>query len=330
MSDEIRTPISEVLLFKGRENDPRIGEWVKPVDAPPAASGKTESIILLGCPDDQGVILNRGRAGTKEGPDSIRKHFYKMTLPMDLAWEKAIALYDLGNIAPTPQIKETHRRSHLIVEQIAQRDCTVIALGGGHDFGAPNFLGFTAGRRVSSKRSEKFGLLNVDPHMDVRELEDGQPNSGTPFRQILESGRLEGKYFVEFGIRPNRNSRDHFRYCEKHGVTVRTFEELRDKKESAHAQYGKELDRLAKSCTSIGATFDMDSCSDSEGVSSAPVLGFTAWELCKMAESAGTQPKVRFFEIVEVAPALDFSERSSRIAAEMIYFFIRARALSRM
>jgi arginase family enzyme len=36
--------------------------------------------------------------------------------------------------------------------------------------------------------------------------------------------------------------------------------------------------------------------------------------MCEMAEFAGLEKKVRYFEIAEVAPSLDFAERSSRIA----------------
>ncbi|MFM8315844.1 MAG: arginase family protein, partial [Deltaproteobacteria bacterium] len=60
----------------------------------------------------------------------------------------------------------------------------------------------------------------------------------------------------------------------------------------------------------------------------APVIGFSASELYTLAALAGSQLKVRFFEIAEVAPPLDTSERSSRIAAELLYAFLRSRTLA--
>ena len=135
MSSSPRTSVSPQLLFQGRPGDVRLGQWVKPVDAPLHVQGgsqkKQEVIILFGCPDDQGVRLNRGRAGAKGGPDSIRKHLYKMAPPMDFAWEEKIQLWDYGNLIPTEDIIETHRRCHQITREVGGLNFTVIVLGGG-------------------------------------------------------------------------------------------------------------------------------------------------------------------------------------------------------
>jgi formiminoglutamase len=330
MHKSIRVPISGSVLFRGRAGDPRLGEWVKPLNAETDLSkGKVHKIALLGCADDQGVTLNRGRAGAKEGPDSIRKHLYKMTPPMDLLWEKTIALYDFGNLIAADEIIETHRRAETLIKELVEADFTVVALGGGHDFAAPNFFGMAAG--FSGKKKPRLGLINVDPHFDVRELENGKPNSGTPFRQILESKKLEGKDFVQFGIQANRNSRPYFNYCREKKVSVLSWETLKSNPAPLSRQYAEALAELAKHCSPIGATFDMDACAEGEGVSSPPVVGFSSWDMVQMAEAAGRCPKVGLFEIAEVAPPLDPNERSSRTAAEMIYSFClgRTRALSR-
>jgi len=73
-------------------------------------------------------------------------------------------------------------------------------------------------------------------------------------------------------------------------------------------------------------TMDIDSCESAEGSSAAPVLGFTGTELYFIAKVAGLNKKVQYFEICEVAPDLDPTERSSRIAAEILFAFLEARA----
>jgi arginase family enzyme len=67
----------------------------------------------------------------------------------------------------------------------------------------------------------------------------------------------------------------------------------------------------------------MDACNELEGVSAAPVLGFTAWELCQFAFLAGSNPKIGYLELAEVAPSLDPTGRGARIAAEVIYYFTK-------
>lgn len=313
------TPPPTTLLLKGRPDDPRFGDWVT-LDPSSVPSSK-ERVTLLGCGDDTGVVLNRGRAGAKNGPDSIRRHFYKMALPMNGDLAEKLALVDTGNVTPGTDIFETQRRVQDCVKTLAPAG-TLVFLGGGHDFAAPVFLGLHSCLPAKTV----LGIVNVDPHLDVRPLEDGRPHSGTPFRQILESGSLQGKNYVVFGARANRNAKAHFQYAVSKKISVLEYEDIRVKTVPAAAFYESQLKALSKRVNFIHATFDMDACSEAEGSSAAPVLGFSAWELCQMAAAAGRNPFVRVLEIAEVAPDLDPSERSSRVAAEMVFAFLRERA----
>lgn len=312
------SPVEPELFFQGRPGDPRIGEWVSPETQFTRARSKTD-VVILGLPDDEGVALNRGRRGAKEGPDTIRRHLYRMAQPMDLQWEKHLRLWDWGNVIPGDSLEETHERALEATNLAAQSGAVLIALGGGHDFAAPNFAGFSQGL------GGKMGLINIDPHLDVRPLDDG-PHSGTPFRVLLDGGLLSGPGFVEFGIRANRNARLQYQYCREKKVTIVTLEQIRGRSTSVVQQFKSQLTRLKKGRSHLGVTLDMDCCSDAEGTSAAPVLGFSAWELYEIAQAAGANSAVKYLEIAEVAPPLDTNDRSARIAAEVIYGFLRARA----
>ena len=186
----------------------------------------------------------------------------------------------MGDLLPAQSLDETHRRCRQVSAAIAATGATLLLLGGGHDFAAPGFLGFVDGHPSRLERSKPhFGLINVDPHLDVRELEEGLPHSGTPFRQVLDSKELRGEHFVEFGARANRNARSHYEFCRKNRVTVTTLESLRAKRTSVAHQFGLALGRLARAVPILGVTFDMDSCAEAEGMSAAPVVGFSAAEL---------------------------------------------------
>lgn len=309
------------LFAKGRSGDPKLGEEVIALESFSQLKGAKNPIVIYGCPDDSGVLKNRGRGGAKEAPRSIRKHLYKMTSSMHLDWRKKFTLFDAGDIEVGKNILETHQNAFSAAKSYSENGLTLIALGGGHDFAAPNFLGFLDG-----KKKKKPGLINVDPHLDVRELEENLPHSGTPFRQILESKKLSPKNFVEFGARSNRNAKSHFQWCTKQKVRIKTLDEIRNHSLSAQKQFSQNLLSLSKSADLLGVTIDMDSCENAEGMSAAPVIGFTAIELYTFAKISGTQKKVQYFEICEVAPALDPTERSSRIAAELVFAFLEARA----
>lgn len=317
---------SESLFFKGRAGDPRLGEWAQQRTLESIKPSKKPTFALLGSPDDQGVILNRGRPGASGGPDAVRGAFYKFAHPHHpnfSLWD----WIDAGNIQIHKDILETHREAFEASQKIAASGATLIAIGGGHDFAAPHILGAFEGLN-DAKKAKSFGVINVDPHLDVRPLENGLPNSGTAFRQILESKRVKGPHLVQFGARSGRNSSEHFKYCKQQKVAVHEFSLIK-KKASPIPLFKSALTKLSKTTDAIALTIDMDCCEGIEGVSAAPVLGFSVWELCQFAELAGANPKVKVLELAEIAPNLDPSGRAARIAAEVLFHFLIGRLKSK-
>jgi formiminoglutamase len=319
--------VSESLLFKGRPGDPRYGDHVVISKGSLSQLNSKNSIFgLFGCPDDLGVTKNKGRGGARLGPDSIRKALYKIVSPFTNEHLQTSLFWDAGNVIVDPKtITQTHKHARMASCELAAHADYVIALGGGHDFAAPNFLGWVDGVRSQSANLKKtIGLINIDPHLDVREFDNGEPHSGTPFREILESKTILGSNFYEFGARQNRNASSHFDFCKSHSVNVHYLEDLL-RQSVVLEKFKAAADSLSKSCDHMGVTFDMDACFECEGTSAAPVIGFSAWQMIEMARIAGEVSKVGYMEIAEVAPSLDTNDRSSRIAAEMIDAFVRAK-----
>lgn len=316
--------VNQSLLFQGRPGDPRLGEWVRT-----AGTGSEKSSAfamgLYGCPDDLGVQRNRGRAGAAGGPDGIRKYFYKIAWPLEKNWEKRLELTDWGNTRPGNDILYNHSQAQAAARAIAASGATVLPLGGGHDHVAPNFSGFAEGIREKHGKKTKLGLLNIDPHLDVRPLEENLPHSGSGFRQLIDTGVIQGSDLTEFGARSGHNAREHFEYCAKQKVRVCDFDTLRAGQPQRF--FKSELSRLIKTRPFVGISVDMDMCHEVEGVSAPAVIGFTAWELCQMAWIAGQCRQVQYFEIAEVAPSLDPQERSARVGAEILFWFMRGRLL---
>lgn len=276
------------------------------------------TIVILGAPDDLGVKLNRGRLGAADGPDAAREAFYKFALPESGGFS-SLKFIDIGNIQVVTDITRNHKSAQSAASAVGRSGATLIALGGGHDYAAPHALGFFEGVAQKTKR-KRFGVINIDPHLDVRELENNLPHSGTAFRQIIESGVVKGSNMVQFGARVGRNSKKHFDFCSKSGVHIITFDEIRRAK-SGFDRFKTCLGSLSKRVDKIAVSLDIDSCSDVEGASAAAVIGFTAWELCQFAYLAGRTKNVGAFEIAELAPSLDKTGRSARIAAEIIFHF---------
>ena len=94
-------PASEVFYSRKDPNDPRLGEIVSrdPNDYPSA------EIVVLGCPQDEGVRRNQGREGVAKAPNAIREQFYRLT-PMNIKRR----ILDIGDTDVSGTLEEIHDR----------------------------------------------------------------------------------------------------------------------------------------------------------------------------------------------------------------------------
>ncbi|MEY4630602.1 MAG: hypothetical protein RIQ81_722 [Pseudomonadota bacterium] len=317
------------MYFKGRPGDVRLGEMV--ATAWPLA-GVTTRVCIMGAPDDLGVRLNRGRAGASGGPAGIRRELFKMTPPMDGSFLVDPGVFaDAGDALAGNDILVNHRNAQTLCELALNASRAVVALGGGNDYSAPHARAL---REVCAARKDAagtIGIITIDPHLDVRERENNLPHSGTPYRELIESGIIDSRNLVEFGTRKNRNAAPHYAFCKERGVIIREFSELR--RQEANWQkdrsgvrvvdaFVQDLERLSSRCDAVMCSIDLDACRGLAGVSAPGATGFAPEELLEMASLAGRHKKVRLFEIVECAPELDSSGMTTRVAAEIVYAFM--------
>src|SRR5215211_1755763 len=96
-----RTTRPDTALFFSRKdrNDPRLGEVVGREEKDYQAA----EIVILGCPQDEGVRRNNGRPGAALAPTAIREQFYKLT-PFNIRRR----LFDLGDTIIGSTLEETH------------------------------------------------------------------------------------------------------------------------------------------------------------------------------------------------------------------------------
>ncbi len=331
------TPVSKKLRqFSHHSDDIRLGDAMPQVSLPLARSqGEKPEFVLLGVPDDTGIGLNHGRIGASQGPSSIREFFYRMAYPME--WESDVRggfdrALDIGDLKLGTNIEETHSRLFETTSSVSKLGYRVMLVGGGHDFLEPGFLGTVQGITEIDKTvtTSQFSLINVDPHLDARKKLKGVPHSGTSMRGIAESHKMDPRQMIQFGTMSHRNPRENYLFCVKTGMKIITDEMIQGSDvatESPALWFLKTLQEASLRASYIGVSFDIDSCFEVEGSSAAPVVGFSARSMVEMARICGRSPKMIYFEIAEVSPALDPSRRSSRLAAEMIYAFLKNQPL---
>jgi formiminoglutamase len=301
-------PVDPALLVRGSEDDPRLGRMV--VDASRA------DVAIVGCADDTGVANSGGRIGAALGPTEIRRWLYRQTLGMDGALCD-LTLVDLGDVLPAESIGQTHADAERAVSMAFDRAEVVLFLGGGHD------LGYASQSALFESRQGRGAVVNLDTHLDVRPMREGHiVTSGTPFRRLRERFNARVR-LLELGIQSQHNALGHATWLRANDGRIVTLEELRAlpgvdermKRELLLALAGADFG-------SVSLDLDVASAAVAPGTSAPPADGLDPASLAMFCQLAGSQPKVKLLDVMELSPPHDENGRTARLAALCLWRFL--------
>jgi formiminoglutamase len=163
------------------------------------------------------------------------------------------------------------------------------------------------------------GLMTVDAHLDLRDLEGGQTNSN-PIRGLLEDG-LPGHNIVQIGIQAFVNSQPSMEVARSAGIRVVDVEQVRGREiESVVRESLADLSFVARR---IYVDFDIDVL-DRAFAPACPGSkpgGLLPYELVRAARCCGASPKVVAVDIVEVDPEKDIADNTVMAAASCFLAF---------
>jgi formiminoglutamase len=290
---------------RGDPNDLRLGELIshEPRSYMPA------QVVLLGCPQDEGVRRNRGRPGAAKAPGQIRSSLARLTV----SGLRALRIFDMGDVQIQPTLEETHALLRSIVRRVVSDGKRLVVIGGGNDITYPDCAGL-------AEVVEPVLALNIDAHFDLRD--DVQRNSGTPYRQLLEENIVRASALYELGVQMYANSPVYARYLREHGVTFRTMDDLRV--EGVRRVVSGILASRAEPAIFWGFDMDVVRAADAPGVSAPNPTGMSSEDFCTLFSLAGADPRTRLVELSEVNPEYDHDQRTCRLAAVAIWSFLTA------
>jgi formiminoglutamase len=291
-------PNRDLFFRKNDANDVRLGETI------PTNDYEKSAVVILGCPQDEGVSRNGGRIGAALAPDAIRRQFYKLT-PFGISAK----IFDLGDTIIKDSLEETHDLQTKIVEQILRDGKKMIVLGGGNDISYAD--GCAMGNVFGS---DKWLGLNIDAHFDVRA--DQPRNSGTPYRQLLEEKIIKPENFYEIAFQPPATSPVYYKYLQNCGVNLTSINEFDNSKLEAQIK-----NKISNAETAVFWGFDADSVqsSDAPGTSAPSPIGLAAREFCDLAKFAGSLPQTKIIEFTEVNPNYDIDNRTAKLIATAMH-----------
>ncbi|WP_052807418.1 agmatinase family protein [Risungbinella massiliensis] len=291
----------------------KVSEWIIPWD------GKVSlEIGMIGVPLSKSSISVSSASMT---PNALRELFpnvttYNVDHDVDL---QELVIRDLGDVKMhVTDIRQCHTNIYHALQTLYQVMPKIfpIIVGGDHSITFPSVQAFR------QRYSGSVGIIQLDSHMDVRNLNDGGPTNGTPIRSLLESGTVTGENIVQIGLRSFANSKAYRDYAKTEGIHQYTQRDLNLNGIDALIQ--KALEIAGKKTEAIYVTVDMDVLDQAfaPGVPAMVPNGMTARELVQAVFLLGQHPKVKGFDIVCVDPLQDPRRATVRLMLHVILHFL--------
>jgi len=319
-------PSSKIFVRPLQPHDPRIGDLI---EKHPESKKK---FFLVGYPDDEGIYLSGGRIGARTAPDEIRRHFYRMTLPLRMKPHNHVSpvhLHDAGNLVinPSESLSHRHEVASLMTLSLLSKGYRGLALGGGHDYGYADGKAFLTFNKMNPANVPSFKLrplvLNFDAHFDVRSPDKGL-NSGTPFFRLLTEFK-DSFEFVSVGMQSQCNSQAHLDWLKERRCSVLLWEQISDSGNPEKCMR-KFLSSFLKPTRPTFISIDIDGFSSAyaPGCSQSFATGFEPEVFLKILNYILTHSATQLMGIYEVSPPLDSGVMTSRLAAQLAHTYFRS------
>lgn len=159
------------------------------------------------------------------------------------------------------------------------------------------------------------GLITLDAHFDMRDLDDGLSN-GNPVRALIEDG-LPGANIAQVGLAPFANSRQMHQDALTAGNLVIAIGEVRQ--EGIDRAVGRALTHVAH-CKALVIDCDIDVIDRSQfpAAPGARPGGMAVDDFFHAVRRLAADPRVRLIDLTEWDPPLDPSDLSALTAARWL------------
>jgi len=294
------------------------------------------ALALVGVPYDYAC---GSRPGARWGPQAIRQsslYFDHFLIPesdqtfIDISTGKEfylkgdIQVVDLGDVDLFPMdVERTMETISGFIQQVVDKGAIPIVLGGDHFITYPTFCGYGKGISITQGlRRENIGYIHVDSHLDMY---DEHPSWGKLYhsstvRRIAESGLLDPSNMILIGVH-GLVEKEIYEFLRKKRMKIITLDELSGKGFGPAVK--RAMEELALTVESFYLSVDIDvvNAAFAPGTGGVSLKGFNPDQLLEVMAVLQSYP-IGALDVVEVAPNYDPSERTQRLAAEVIFQFI--------
>ena len=269
-------------------------------------------VAIVGAPFDDAVSH---RPGARFGPRAIREAQYTSgsinSLQLGVEPFEILQVVDAGdaNIVPA-WIERAHALIYRKVHEVANTGAIPIVLGGDHSITWPSATAVAEVRRPGS-----IGIVHFDAHADTASDDWGVLSGhGTPMRRLIESGAVDGRNFVQVGLRGYWPPVDVFEWMQEHGLRYHFMTEIEER--GADAVIDDAIAEALDGPDAIYLSVDIDVVDPglAPGTGTPEPGGMLTRELLRAIRRVVGAVELAGMDIVEVSPPYDHAETTSMIA----------------
>ena len=291
------------------------------------ARSKAE-VAIVGAPFDEGASA---RPGSRFGPRAIRAASYlsgeAWSIPLGVNVFQALRCVDAGDAPVVPSRPErAHRVIREKVRRVARTGAIPIVLGGDHS------ITFPSASAVSEvRRPKRLGMVHFDAHADTApDLWGALQSHGTPMRRLIEEGWIEGRNFVQVGLRGYWPDEATFAWMREKGLRWHTMVEIEDRGVAAVVDDAIREALDGADLTYLSVDIDVLDPSAAPGTGTPEPGGLTSRELLRAIRQIVGRGDLAGMDVVEVSPAYDHAEITARAANRCVFEALAALAKKRL
>ena len=313
------------------------GEW------PDVLQQSSAKYVLIGIPEDIGVLANYGVGGTASAWLPFLSSFLNIKSNDFLTGENILLLghFDFGDIkflidsyAYNPdELIDAYRHAVNIIDEEVENMLKVIAackkipvvIGGGHNNAYPIIKGVAKGlAKAGTIPLAQINCVNLDAHTDYGATEGR--HSGNAFKYAEEDGYL-GKYCI-IGVHENNISQNILMDIHNNPfIDYITFEEIFVHERKNFIQAVAHATGFTEGCFT-GIELDLD-CVENVLSSAATPSGITALQARQYITFTATDSKVAYLHVCEGATQLTDGRKddsTGKLISCLVSDFIKAHA----
>ncbi len=294
--------------------DLKVKDWIVPHYA---QLPEKMDVILTGIPLSRSSI---SPSAASEYPDFFRRAwngFSTYSIDDDVDF-RSFQVADVGDVRMHgTDILACHENIRQAMHDVLQQcpDSFYVQIGGDHSITAPIVTAF------QEHTKKTIGIVQLDTHLDLRATETDGPTNGTPIRQLLDGGIVQGQNVYNIGLHGFFNAPSLIKAANHYGVNRITLKQFRE--QGAKEIIQKVMTELVSKVDIVYVTVDMDvlDITYAPGVPASTPGGMRSDELFDVLSEIGKYDIVKGMDFVCLDPRRDTAEQQTVKVG--VYAFLR-------